>query len=150
MDEARKIHVMEYCRLDPDHPPWVEDQMTVKEREAVGLVTLARLKQCLNEGYPVCFGFNYYWGKVPWTQYEDTRNKRNLQYLAPLASRFRHSNPPNAPNGGSFGGHSILAIGYDEDDQVIYCQNSWGAERRVFVMDYSWITGKRDLPEYLN
>jgi hypothetical protein len=43
MDEARKIHVMEYCRLDPDHPPWVEDQMTTKEREAVGLVTLSRL-----------------------------------------------------------------------------------------------------------
>jgi hypothetical protein len=58
-DMAKFQKVVQYCRLDPDHPTSVEETMTYEERVAVGTITLARLKLCLTEGYPVVFGF--YW-----------------------------------------------------------------------------------------
>jgi hypothetical protein len=58
-DTAKLQKVVEYCRLDPDHPNDVEAQMTDEEKEAVGTMTLARLRMCLAEGYPVVLLFSW-------------------------------------------------------------------------------------------
>ena len=58
---AKHTHAVEYCRLDPDHNDATEDMFNDKEKAAVGRMTLTRFKQSIHEGYPVVFGFNYYW-----------------------------------------------------------------------------------------
>jgi hypothetical protein len=144
-EEAADVSVLEYCRLDPDHPSWIEDQMSDKEREAVGVVTLSRLKQCLNEGYPAVFLFKYYWEDPPWLKHSDTQGNRTLSYLGPLPAAQRNKRPSE-----DNGGHIVLAIGYDDTKQVIFCQNSWGgappskpvAGSPIFAMSYSWVTGE--------
>ncbi len=69
--KAKASHAVEYCRLDPDHTVAVEEALTDEERKAVGVVTLMQLKQCLSEGYPVVFGFWYYWEDLPWEEHSD-------------------------------------------------------------------------------
>jgi hypothetical protein len=121
--------------------------MSEAERLAVGVVTLSRLKQCLNEGYPVVFLFRYYWDNPPWQKYTDAQANRTLPYLAPLPAAQQHTGPPE---GSTFGGHIVLAVGYDDVKKVVFCQNSWGEGTAkvptpgapIFAMDYSWITGE--------
>lgn len=150
--EAKLANVFEYCRLDPDQPGHIEDQMTPAEKKAVGVVTLALLRQCLSEGYPVVFGFQYYWDHPPW-------NKEKETWLLPaLPESQQHSSPPekyDRAKGTSdpIGGHTVLAIGYNDSKSQVLCQNSWGngldengnptaknSKDGIFWMDYSWIT----------
>ena len=132
--EAIASHAVEYCRLDPDHSEEVETQLRMEEKIAVGIVTLMQLKQCLSEGYPVVFGFWYYWKEAPWTQ------RWGEWELPELAPSMQHTGPPKD---GKFGGHTVLAIGYDESRKQVLCQNSWGPESSQeprFWIPYSWIT----------
>ena len=137
--EAKLSHAIEYCRLDPDHPEEMEKGMSDAERAAVGTVTLMQLKQCLTEGYPVVFGFWLYWDveKLPWIESE------GLAQLPEVPKEQQHKGPPMRPNGNTmYGGHTVLAIGYDESRAQVLCQNSWGPEwskNGKFWMPYSWI-----------
>jgi C1A family cysteine protease len=147
-DEAKRAKLIEYCRLDPDHPWWIEDQMSQEERDAVGIVTLARLKQCLSEGYPIIFSFRYFWDQPNWDKSE------NRWFLPPLPTQYLRRGPPpkvTIEEGhykySSYGGHSVLAVGYDDIRKRILVQNSWGVnegswttEGGLFWMDYSWVT----------
>jgi hypothetical protein len=142
--EAAKSRVLEYCRLDPDHPDDIEKKMTDAEIKAVGVTTLFQLKQCLSEGYPVVFGFWYYWDEPPWDQSDTT------WFLPPLPSQYVHKGPPKKWDAKkkewvSYGGHTVLCVGYDEAQKRVLCQNSWGTDPSgskdgLFWMDYSWIT----------
>jgi C1A family cysteine protease len=133
--DAKKSHVVEYCRLDPDHPWELEQDMTDEERRAVGIVTLMRLKQCLSEGFPVVLGFWFYaddndaWSKP---------DKDGYLHLEDIPSKYWNKGPPRDPETGraKFGGHTVLCIGYDNEKRgsdshgnplgSILCQNSWG------------------------
>jgi C1A family cysteine protease len=141
-EEAKRSHAVEYCRLDPDHPEEVESHLSTEERKAVGIVTLMQLKQCLSEGYPVVFGFWYYWDEPPWIMNKDEWE------LPELPISMQHAVPPRKWDKEekkyvSLGGHTVLAIGYDESRKQVLCQNSWGSdwsEKGRFWIAYSWIT----------
>ena len=131
---AKAAKAVEYCRLDPDHPEEVEEELSLEEKKAVGIVTLIQLKQCLSEGYPVVFGFWYYWEQPPWV-----KHRNDIWELPALPADQQHKGPPH--NG--YGGHTVLAIGYDESRKQVLCQNSWGPEWShdgKFWIAYSWIS----------
>ncbi|PMD31452.1 hypothetical protein L207DRAFT_640744 [Hyaloscypha variabilis F] len=136
--EAKAVQVLKYCGLDPDYPDEEESNATEDERNTAGATTLQNLKQCLTEGYPVVFGFTFYWDSPPWET--DTE----IYYLLPsLDDDQRHKPPPKDENGKAFGGHTVLAIGYDDNTGQVLCRNSWGKEREkpgLFYMTYDWIT----------
>ena len=139
---AKGSHAVEYCRLDPDHPAEVERDLSLEEKKAVGIVTLMQLKQCLSEGFPVVFGFRYYW------EHPNFELQGNRWVLPALDESKQHQGPDwkwDADNNKwvSYGGHSVLAIGYDQSRQQVLCQNSWGddwGDGGTFWIPYSWIT----------
>ena len=138
--EARDFHAVEYCRLDPDNTPAADLVMTVEEKAAVGIATLARLKQCLVDGYPVIFAFWFYWPKnttIPWKKPQggDTAKYESLPDIDP---NRRHKGPVD----GYHSGHQVLCIAFDEGNKRILCQNSWGEhdEHAYFWAPYHWIT----------
>jgi C1A family cysteine protease len=69
---------------------------------------LRQLKGCLAEGRPFIFGFTAY------QSLESPRNTRSGQI--PLPS------PVESP----VGGHTVLAVGYDDNRHAFMFQNSWG------------------------
>ncbi|KAJ9612390.1 hypothetical protein H2200_003987 [Cladophialophora chaetospira] len=134
--EAKLARAVEYCRLDPDHPDELETNINSEERQAVGVVTLMQVKQCLSEGYPVVFGFWFYWDPLPWKQYTDTKE----WYLDPLPTEMQHN-----PEQERHGGHTVLIVGYDNKRKQVLVQNSWGTKATEegtprFWMPYNWIT----------
>ncbi|KAK0719422.1 hypothetical protein B0H67DRAFT_573084 [Lasiosphaeris hirsuta] len=129
--KALENHVAQYARLDPDQPEGVEKSMTPDEKEVIGAMTLLRLRQCLAEGYPVVFGFKYYWEVAPFTKDDAS----GIWALPPLPSK---TGPPSD----KFPGHSVLAIGFDDEEKRILCQNSWGEAVEgapFFWIGYDWI-----------
>jgi len=120
---------VQYSRLDPDQPEGVEKHMSSEEKDIIGAMTLLRLRQCLGEGYPVIFGFRYYWKDAPFTKAD-----AGIWDIGSLPSR-------NGPSD-NFGGHAVLAIGFDDEKKRILCQNSWGESNSgapLFWMGYEWI-----------
>jgi len=85
---------------------------------------LADMKGCLAEGFPFVYGF---------TVYESFESPQ--------------PEPPGwipMPKTGEkiLGGHAVLAVGYDEDDAVFICRNSWGADwgdKGYFCMPYAYL-----------
>ncbi len=99
-----------------------------KDKDADGEIVKQRLQLALSDGHPVVFGFCYY--------EEDQFQKvdKNTSLMKPLTTK--HQQPK-----GDFGGHAVLAIGYDKDNVI--CQNSWGAtwnKDGQFLMSWNWIT----------
>ncbi|KAH8678422.1 hypothetical protein BX600DRAFT_431700 [Xylariales sp. PMI_506] len=140
-NEAPAVKLFEYCRLDPDHPDEIEKQLTLDERVAVGKVTLSKLRQCLAEGYPVVFGFWWYSDDPKWGL-----DKNNTHRVMPdLEPNERHAGPPKNANGSvMYGGHTVLAIGYDDNEKLVLCQNSYGpnwgsANSGRFWLPYHWV-----------
>jgi C1A family cysteine protease len=138
--EAQGVQVLKYCRLDPDYPDEEEPDASEETRNAAGSKTLHNLKQCLSEGYPVVFGFRYYWEEPPFV----TDNTPGGYWVLPdLPPEQRHKMPPRKPDGTSYGGHCVLAIGYDDAQQKVLCQNSWDkdwSKDGLFWITYDWIT----------
>ncbi len=87
-----------------------------------------QLKGCLAEGYPFMFGFVIYrsfWGPDP---------KAEPLVRIPI---------PQPPHDAIEGGHTVLAVGYNDDDGYFYCRNSWGTshqEQGYFYMPYQYLT----------
>jgi len=137
ISEALENHTVEYARLDPDQPEGVEKHMTADEKDTIGAMTLLRLRQCLAEGFPVAFGIRYYWAEPPFTKDHES----GFWTLPPLPSK---DGPPKDEEGNDFGGHAVLAIGFDDERKRILCQNSWGEDDSVegaplFWIGYDWI-----------
>lgn len=70
-----------------------------------GAQTLRHVQQALADGFPVAFGFPVY----------DSVRGRNAEIPVPNLKRDKF-----------LGGHAVLAVGYNEKEQLIF-RNSWGA-----------------------
>ncbi|KAF5642027.1 hypothetical protein F52700_3208 [Fusarium sp. NRRL 52700] len=124
---------IEYLRLDPDHPYAVIASMGDAEKNAIGIITLFRLRLCIYEGYPVVFGF-----RLP------TTNSQPQGSLATVHVKVSDMYPtliggPDRVNQDA--GHTVLAIGYDHANKRVLVQNSYGlSENPRFWIPYEWIT----------
>ncbi|KAK1773098.1 hypothetical protein QBC45DRAFT_437905 [Copromyces sp. CBS 386.78] len=140
--DAKRTHgwPMEYCRLDPDHTEVTEDMFTDTQKTVVGLMTLTHLKQCLHEGYPVIFGFYYYWTAFetdasPSAKPDNPENK-GFATIKPLSK-------PHQPQPKNFSeaAHAVLAVAWDDDKQRVLCKNSWAGpilDSEVEVTGKEW------------
>jgi C1A family cysteine protease len=85
---------------------------------------LADMKGCLAEGYPIVYGF---------TVYESFESQE-------VASA---GNVPMPKHGEKvMGGHCVVAVGYDDDEGVFICRNSWGdhwGDVGYFYMPYAYL-----------
>lgn len=79
-----------------------------KVTTAQNISGLDDVKTALAAGQPVAFGFNVY------------GNIRNVGADGVL--------PAKKPTDSLLGGHAVLAVGYDDEKQVVIVRNSWGAK----------------------
>ncbi|KAL8692952.1 MAG: hypothetical protein Q9218_002129 [Villophora microphyllina] len=136
--EADKHHIVKYERLDIQRRPDEAAKMTPAEKDADGTHVLDNIRQSLQEGHPVVIGFRYYWEHPAWTKLQP----ENMMVL-PALTTPRHSHPPKKPDGSSYGGHAVVAVGYDDKRKLVRCLNSWGDGFSVhgeFWMPYEWVT----------
>lgn len=87
--------------------------------------TLADIKQCLTQGYPVVFGFMVYESFM-----SDEVAKTGIMPMP---------NPDDRPEGG----HAIMSAGYDDSKKALIIRNSWGTSwglQGYFYMPYDYIT----------
>jgi len=86
---------------------------------------LDSLKACLNEGFPIAFGFTVM------TSFE----------MGTVAANGWMSMPQVYDQ--VMGGHAVLAVGYDDAGKVFIVRNSWGeswGDKGYFYMPYDYIT----------
>jgi len=89
------------------------------------LESLDDVKHCLNEGYPVSFGF---------TVFES--------FESSYVSNTGIVPVPNL-NEDVEGGHAVLAVGYDDSKQCLIVRNSWGptwGDKGYFYLPYEFVT----------
>lgn len=82
------------------------------------------MKGCLADGYPFVFGF---------TVYES--------FESPEVARTGVLQMP-APKEGVVGGHAVVAVGYDDQNERFMIRNSWGknwGQKGYFTMPYSYL-----------
>ena len=138
-DDAEKLHAIEYFRLDPDHTPEAEENFTTKQKDDVGELTLLRVKQCLDEGYPVIFGFNYYWKNFT-TDPAATGPDASGYYTLAILESVHKAPPKNDEGNPAYGSHAVIAVSFDDKKKCILCKNSWGDSLYPwFWMPYTWI-----------
>jgi C1A family cysteine protease len=167
--EAGATHTVEYCRLDPPRSEPEEKLMGPLQRNADGIITLARLKQCLVEGYPVVFGFRFYCSSS--NAFEEppaactcvgpdgkgcrcscgcsSNRAGSFHTLKNIPMEMLHQKPPKG-----LGAHAVLAVGFEDSPDAfqssadgvlrefkgrVLCQNSWGKYISHFWMPYSYI-----------
>ncbi len=85
---------------------------------------LADMKGCLAEGYPFVFGFTVY------ESFESDEVARTGDVPIP------------GLNEKPVGGHAVMAVGYDDEDRLFICRNSWGedwGDVGYFYMSYSYL-----------
>ena len=83
-----------------------------------------QMRGCLASGYPFVFGF------VAYESFESERIARTGLMTMPGSGER------------PLGGHAVMAVGYDDADQVFLCQNSWSTawgERGYFRMPYAYL-----------
>lgn len=87
--------------------------------------SLSQMKGCLAEGFPFVFGFSVY-----------------ESFRAPKVAKTGKVEMPRAHEALE-GGHAVLAVGYDEDEQRFIVRNSWGPDWGMdgyFTMPYPYLT----------
>ena len=88
-------------------------------------VDLAQMKSCLAEGYPFVFGFTVY-ESFEGPQIEKTG-------IMPMPAKTEKV----------VGGHAVMAVGYDDEQQMVIVRNSWGGDwgqKGYFMMPYAYIS----------
>ena len=83
------------------------------------------MRACLASGYPFVFGMTVY------ESFESQAVAQSGQVPMP------------APNEQSVGGHAVLAVGYDDTQQVFLVRNSWGASwgmQGYFALPYAYLS----------
>lgn len=136
--DAKRTHAVEYCRLDPDHSEVTEEMFNMEQKEAVGILTLTRLKLAIHEGYPVVFGFYYYWKDftVDDSPSAEPNKPENKGYATIKALEKLHQPQQDA----TWGAHAVVAVAWDDEKQRVLCKNSWGQTNHpYFWMPYHWI-----------
>jgi C1A family cysteine protease len=85
---------------------------------------LADMKACLSDGYPFVIGFTVF-QSFESQEVADTGNV-----------------PMPSTNDDPIGGHAVLVVGYDDDDQLFISRNSWGSgwgDKGYFYMPYAYL-----------
>jgi C1A family cysteine protease len=104
--EALKHRAIKYMRVDQD---------------------LEHLKACLQEGFPIVFGFNVF------TSFESAKVAKTG--MVPMPKK----------NEKNIGGHAVAIVGFDDNKQCFIVRNSWGADwgdGGYCYMPYAYITNK--------
>lgn len=89
--------------------------------------SLPQLKGCLAHGYPFVLGFTVY------ESFESA--KVAADGAVPLPG----------PGERVKGGHAVLVVGYDDDEQRFTCRNSWGpgwGDGGYFTLPYAYLTDR--------
>lgn len=95
------------------------------------LESLDDVKGCLNEGYPVSFGFTVF----------ESFEGPSVAHTGMV--------PVPTMNEECLGGHAVLAVGYDDAKQCLIVRNSWGGtwgDHGYFYLPYQFVTD-RDLSD---
>ena len=82
------------------------------------------IRVCLTDGFPFVFGFSVYSSFME----EEVRNTGVM--------------PMPQPGETLLGGHAVMAVGYDEEKELLLVRNSWGKEwgdKGYFRMPYDYI-----------
>ena len=90
------------------------------------LDTLSDMKHCLASGYPFAFGFTVY-----------------SSFEGPEVTSTGIVPMPNEITDSCVGGHAVLAVGYDDTEQMIIVRNSWGPDwglKGYFKLPYAYIS----------
>ncbi len=85
---------------------------------------LADMKGCLAAGYPFIFGFTVY------ESFESEAVAKTGDVPMPGAGES------------IMGGHAVMAVGYDDEDALFICRNSWGdqwGDAGYFYMRYAYL-----------
>jgi C1A family cysteine protease len=80
------------------------------------------IENCLATAFPVVLGFTVY---------------ENFESIEPDGMM-----PMPGPNDGVLGGHCVACVGYDQNQQLLICANSWGPSwgaSGFFYMPYSYV-----------
>ena len=88
---------------------------------------LSHLKDSLEEGYPFVFGF------VVYESFETEEVNNTGKMIMP--------GDKDKP----LGGHAVMAVGYDDEEEVFIIRNSWGTDwgdKGYFYMPYEYITNR--------
>jgi len=100
---------------------------TCKIKEYRRATSLLALRQALAAGSPVVFGFTVF------ASFQSTKVYNTG--VMPMPKKGE----------GDYGGHAVLAVGYDDDARVVICRNSWGKEwgdSGYFYMPYDFISNE--------
>lgn len=85
---------------------------------------MADMKSCLAAGYPFIYGFTVY------PSFESQEVAKTGEVPMPQS------------NEATVGGHCVLAVGYDDQERVFVCRNSWGpgwGDAGYFYMPYAYL-----------
>lgn len=141
--EATAYTIVKYEKLDVNRPhhdkggqEWSE---AVKKKDGEDL--LRNLQLCLAEGHPAFFGF---WaGFPPWSS---TKGPQDLPKMDTM-KKLPMIEDPRIKKALLSMGHALIAVGYDAEEQLVLCQNSYGNDKNpenpfkvpFFWMPYEWI-----------
>jgi C1A family cysteine protease len=85
---------------------------------------LADMRGCLSSGYPFVYGFTVF----PSFESQEVASSGNV--------------PMPGPDERPIGGHAVMAVGYDDEDQLFIVRNSWGdqwGDAGYFYMPYAYL-----------
>jgi C1A family cysteine protease len=83
-----------------------------------------QMKGCLASGYPFVFGFSVY-----------------ESFMTQAVAKTGHANLPG-PDERMEGGHAVMAVGYDDENQWFIVRNSWGTGwgmKGYFTLPYEYL-----------
>ncbi len=83
-----------------------------------------QMKGCLASGYPFVFGFSVY-----------------DSFMSPDVAKTGHAKLPG-PKDKLEGGHAVMAVGYDDENQFFIVRNSWGTGwgmKGYFTLPYAYL-----------
>ncbi len=83
-----------------------------------------QMKGCLASGYPFVFGFSVY-----------------DSFMSPDVAKTGHAKMPE-PKDKLEGGHAVMAVGYDDENQWFIVRNSWGTGwgmKGYFTLPYAYL-----------
>lgn len=91
------------------------------------------IRACLADGFPFVFGFSVYASFM-------TEEVRNTGIM-----------PMPQPDEQQLGGHAVMAVGYDEEKEMLLVRNSWGKEwgdKGHFWMPYDYIRKTKNCADF--
>ncbi len=114
--------------VEPPPPAYANALKTLATRYYRVVQDIGQIRGCLAEGFPFVFGFTVY-------DYFEGQDMSDTGIL-------------NMPAAGEqvVGGHAVMAVGYDDSEQMMLVRNSWGdtwGMSGYFKMPYAYITSHR-------